>query len=173
MDLLILSIHFKKILFRIRLRVAFDQVCKYHYLKIFDAMSKEIRYTSWLLPRAQALINHRFLVEFSVLCIGLILVMLASNPTREQLITLIAVIPLLYQQEHLDSVNSAIMSAFLGLMSVLAEIRPKNDLGHPFCENLRSGDWMIDYVSGRLISRSGSIAEVSRVVLVRTTEGIV
>ncbi|XP_006015059.1 glycogen debranching enzyme isoform X2 [Alligator sinensis] len=47
-----------------------------------------------------------------------------------------------------------------GLISVMADIRPKNDLGHPFCDNLRSGDWMIDYVSDRLISRAGACAEV-------------
>lgn len=47
-------------------------------------------------------------------------------------------------------------------MSVLADVRPKNDLGHPFCDNLRSGDWMIDYVSNRLISRTGACAEVSK-----------
>ena len=55
-------------------------------------------------------------------------------------------------------------SKFSGLMSVMAEIRPRNDLGHPFCDNLRSGDWMIDYVSNRLISRSGTIAEVSKAI---------
>lgn len=52
---------------------------------------------------------------------------------------------------------------FSGLMSVMADIRPKNDLGHPLCDNLRSGDWMIDYISNRLISRAGACAEVSRI----------
>ncbi|XP_043941550.1 glycogen debranching enzyme isoform X2 [Protopterus annectens] len=49
-----------------------------------------------------------------------------------------------------------------GLVSVMADIRPKNDLGHPFCDNLRNGDWMIDYISGRLISRGGTLAEVGK-----------
>ncbi|KAM4640780.1 glycogen debranching enzyme isoform 2-T4 [Discoglossus pictus] len=49
-----------------------------------------------------------------------------------------------------------------GLLSVMMDIRPKNDLGHPFCDNLRSGDWMIDYLSNRLIARGGPCAEVGR-----------
>ena len=47
-----------------------------------------------------------------------------------------------------------------GLISVLAEIRPTNDLGHPLCVNLRQGDWMLDYVSSRLVAREGPLAQV-------------
>lgn len=43
-----------------------------------------------------------------------------------------------------------VYSGTQGFASVLAEIAPNNDLGHPLCNNLREGNWMIDYVHQRL-----------------------
>lgn len=37
-----------------------------------------------------------------------------------------------------------------GIMSLLSDIRPKNDLGHPVCGNLRQGNWMMEYIHDRL-----------------------
>ncbi|XP_061654774.1 glycogen debranching enzyme isoform X1 [Phyllopteryx taeniolatus] len=47
-----------------------------------------------------------------------------------------------------------------GLMSVLADIRANNDLGHPVCSNLRQGDWLMDYISNRLVHREGPLAQI-------------
>ncbi|XP_055387431.1 glycogen debranching enzyme [Condylostylus longicornis] len=37
-----------------------------------------------------------------------------------------------------------------GFISLLTEIAPRNDLGHPLCNNLRDGNWMMDYCANRL-----------------------
>ena len=37
-----------------------------------------------------------------------------------------------------------------GVISVLANVRPFDDLAHPLCRNLRDGNWMLDYVVERL-----------------------
>lgn len=39
---------------------------------------------------------------------------------------------------------------FLGLMVVLAYVRLNNDLGYLLCNNLREGNWLLDYVVKRL-----------------------
>ena len=33
---------------------------------------------------------------------------------------------------------------------MLGELRPGNDLGHPLCQNLRTGNWLMEYISNRL-----------------------
>ncbi|KAI0207634.1 Glycogen debranching enzyme [Lamellibrachia satsuma] len=43
-----------------------------------------------------------------------------------------------------------------GIISVLRKIRKSNDLGHPLCANLRTGDWLLDYVTNRLKVHAGT-----------------
>ena len=35
-------------------------------------------------------------------------------------------------------------------MSVISEAVANNDLGHPICNNLRQGDWLLGYTANRL-----------------------
>ncbi|CAF1026829.1 unnamed protein product [Didymodactylos carnosus] len=39
-----------------------------------------------------------------------------------------------------------------GLMSELDKIKMKNDLKHPLCQNVKEGNWLIDYVANRLLA---------------------
>lgn len=43
-------------------------------------------------------------------------------------------------------------------MSLLSEITPKNDLGHPLCANVRDGMWLCDFTAGRLQRDPGTRA---------------
>lgn len=46
--------------------------------------------------------------------------------------------------------GSLVYCGLQGIMSVLSEIRIRNDLGHPACDNLRVGDWHMEYITNRL-----------------------
>ena len=51
-----------------------------------------------------------------------------------------------------------------GIMSMLADIRDNNDLGHPLCDNLRDGDWMAGYTVNRLRLRPGTKQVLNKLV---------
>ena len=40
----------------------------------------------------------------------------------------------------------------IGLMSILQHRRAFNDLGHPLCDNVRQGNWLMDYTANRLVA---------------------
>eukprot|EP00761_Pharyngomonas_kirbyi_P011085 gb/GECH01011109.1/.p1 GENE.gb/GECH01011109.1/~~gb/GECH01011109.1/.p1 ORF type:complete len:1732 (+),score=240.69 gb/GECH01011109.1/:1-5196(+) len=43
-----------------------------------------------------------------------------------------------------------VFSGLQGIVAVLNDLRVSRDLGHPLLENLRSGEWLMDYTLGRL-----------------------
>lgn len=53
---------------------------------------------------------------------------------------------------HLDNYGTMKYCGLQGIMSILNKIRANNDLGHPLCENLRNGDWLMEYIAARLIA---------------------
>jgi len=44
-----------------------------------------------------------------------------------------------------------------GIAVQMAKIRNSNDLGHPICTNLREGNWLLDYLSSRLIKHKETL----------------
>ncbi|EFN70541.1 Glycogen debranching enzyme [Camponotus floridanus] len=51
---------------------------------------------------------------------------------------------------NIPGYGSLVYAGLQGIISLLADIRPNNDLGHPLCANLRQGNWLIDYMWQRL-----------------------
>ena len=51
-------------------------------------------------------------------------------------------------------------------MSMMEPVRDNNDLGHPLCDNLRSGDWLPGYTINRLKLKTSTkkIADILGVV---------
>jgi len=45
-----------------------------------------------------------------------------------------------------------------GLMSIIQHRRAHNDLGHPLCDNLRNGDWLMQYTANRLLAYPATTA---------------
>ncbi|XP_046327922.2 glycogen debranching enzyme-like isoform X1 [Haliotis rufescens] len=57
---------------------------------------------------------------------------------------------------HIPNHGDLIYCGLRGIISLLAEIRPQNDLGHPLCKNLRTGDWLAEYTANRLKVHHGT-----------------
>ncbi|CAG9819095.1 unnamed protein product [Phaedon cochleariae] len=57
---------------------------------------------------------------------------------------------------NIPNFGSMVYAGFQGIMSLLSNIRPNNDLGHPMCANLRDGNWMIEYMWKRLNAEQGT-----------------
>ena len=54
----------------------------------------------------------------------------------------------------LDGYGALKYAGLQGIMSILAEIRPLNDLGNWLPNNFSSGDWMLDYIFNQLKAKT-------------------
>ncbi|KYR02849.1 glycogen debranching enzyme [Tieghemostelium lacteum] len=59
---------------------------------------------------------------------------------------------------HLDGYGQLPFCGLQGFITLLNHIYKFNDLGHPLCNNLRNGNWVMDYITGRLSQRQNLLA---------------
>ncbi|XP_058825624.1 glycogen debranching enzyme isoform X2 [Topomyia yanbarensis] len=52
---------------------------------------------------------------------------------------------------NITGYGETVYAGLQGIVSILCDIGPNNDLGHPLANNLREGNWLIDYCSERLL----------------------
>ncbi|CAK7568449.1 MAG: bifunctional 4-alpha-glucanotransferase/amylo-alpha-1,6-glucosidase [Sporothrix epigloea] len=51
---------------------------------------------------------------------------------------------------NLPGYGSLVYAGLQGWYSILKDVVPENNLAHPLCQNLRDGQWALDYIVGRL-----------------------
>ncbi|KAI3415787.1 Amylo-alpha-1,6-glucosidase [Globodera pallida] len=54
---------------------------------------------------------------------------------------------------EVPNLGKLVFCGLMGIRTVLQRIQRENDLGHPFCENIRRGNWLFDYSVARLNRR--------------------
>ena len=60
--------------------------------------------------------------------------------------------------------GKTVYAGLQGFVSILENIRRNNDLGHALCNNIREGNWMLEFIAKRLAKRT-SLATISKVLL--------
>ncbi|KAI6647043.1 hypothetical protein LOD99_8967 [Oopsacas minuta] len=60
--------------------------------------------------------------------------------------------------------GKTVYAGLQGVVSILDNIRRTNELGHPLCNNIRDGNWMLEFIAKRLKRRS-SLAAISKILL--------
>ena len=56
-----------------------------------------------------------------------------------------------------------VYAGLYGLLPAVRDAQFDNNLGHPFCDNVRGGDWLLDYINFRLSKLDGANTFKSRV----------
>ncbi len=51
---------------------------------------------------------------------------------------------------HIPNYGNLVYGGFYGVLKPINDACNCNNLGHPLLENLRNGNWLIDYLSNRL-----------------------
>jgi glycogen debranching enzyme len=65
---------------------------------------------------------------------------------------------------NIPNYGSLVYAGLQGFMSILHPIIKNNDLGHPLCDNLRAGNWALEYTINRLKEYQGNFPRLGKLI---------
>ncbi|CAK7245302.1 MAG: bifunctional 4-alpha-glucanotransferase/amylo-alpha-1,6-glucosidase [Sporothrix thermara] len=63
---------------------------------------------------------------------------------------------------NLPGYGNLVYAGLQGWYSILKDVVPENNLAHPLCQNLRDGQWALDYIVGRLERMAAAVEEENK-----------